>query len=128
MGININERAEVVVNVHCIAKITDVVNCRWMPWLHRLRDEPADIPIAYRLAEKRIPLAGSAGRESPVGKRSKLWIAADLDAELGLHIVGILARRVKIASNPGADAVGNACKPGLHVHKCIRKGRLSIGF
>src|ERR1051326_8299218 len=32
MGININERAEVVVKVHCIAKITDVVNCRWMPW------------------------------------------------------------------------------------------------
>ena len=91
MGVNINEAAQVVIRINRIMQRPRIVNRRRMPGLDRLGDEAADKPIADWLAEERIMQTRCARGQGPMWEWSQLLIACDLDVELRLNGIGILA-------------------------------------
>src|SRR5215831_16837597 len=96
------------------------MHTRRMPRFERLRNKSADKPVADRLTQHRVAFSRGLRRKHEVWEWSDFLVADNLDAQLRLKVVRIIARGVKIRRDPRAHVGGHqARQPGLDVSEGI---------
>src|SRR5690348_1810568 len=105
MRVDVDESAEAVIVVHRAVDRVAGMHCGRMPGFHRLSNHSVDIPIAHWFAQHPVAFVWRLRGERPMRKRTDFLIACDVDSQLRLNVIRVLAGGIEITGDPRSETI-----------------------